>query len=193
MKLAIERPDLVKSLVLNGTTFGGRNSTPAETQFAKEFFSLFNEWNDVHLDVSELPLEQQAKNRDIVQRFLRASFASNQIQNEKAFENICNSFTTSGTRLKKGILNQLAALGRFNVFGDLLKLNSVGIPVLIIHGEEDSVIPVENARTMSSRISSSRLLVLPKVGHLWQLSNNKVLPELQEFFSHGKSNLRQGI
>lgn len=38
-------------------------------------------------------------------------------------------------------------------------------PVLVIHGEEDPVLPLENGRAIADNVSSAELLVLPGVGH----------------------------
>jgi hypothetical protein len=45
----------------------------------------------------------------------------------------------------------------------------VTIPVLIVHGTEDEVIPVELGRALSRRFPSARLVELPRAHHndLW--------------------------
>ena len=44
-------------------------------------------------------------------------------------------------------------------------LASLSIPVLILHGAEDRVIPLQAARAMAERLSDVRLLEHPTAGH----------------------------
>ena len=48
-------------------------------------------------------------------------------------------------------------------------LERVKAPTLVIHGERDRVIDVSSARAIAERIPTSKLLVLPDVGHVPQL------------------------
>lgn len=38
-------------------------------------------------------------------------------------------------------------------------------PVLVIHGEDDPILPVENGRALAKNLPSARLVVMPGVGH----------------------------
>jgi 3-oxoadipate enol-lactonase len=44
-------------------------------------------------------------------------------------------------------------------------LKTIGVPTLIIAGEEDGLAPVADAETMKANIPNSRLAVIPKAGH----------------------------
>lgn len=48
-------------------------------------------------------------------------------------------------------------------------LERVKAPTLVIHGERDRVIDVSSARAIAERVRTSKLLVLPDVGHVPQL------------------------
>jgi pimeloyl-ACP methyl ester carboxylesterase len=48
----------------------------------------------------------------------------------------------------------------------IAKFSTITIPTLIIWGENDPVIPVENARSFNRDIPSSRLVVLTDTGHI---------------------------
>lgn len=45
-------------------------------------------------------------------------------------------------------------------------LASINKPVLIIHGQEDQIVPLEEARQMQKRIPEAELTVIPEAGHL---------------------------
>ncbi len=48
-------------------------------------------------------------------------------------------------------------------------LKSISVPALVIAGEEDTIIPVSAAETLDREIPRSRLVVLPRAGHLSNL------------------------
>jgi len=48
----------------------------------------------------------------------------------------------------------------------LSKVDNSGVPVLIIWGEDDKVIPVDAGRYLHSRIKTSSLVVLKSTGHV---------------------------
>jgi pimeloyl-ACP methyl ester carboxylesterase len=45
-------------------------------------------------------------------------------------------------------------------------LAAIAVPTLVVHGEEDAVIPVDEARQLNAGIAGSRLVTLPAAGHL---------------------------
>jgi pimeloyl-ACP methyl ester carboxylesterase len=47
------------------------------------------------------------------------------------------------------------------------RLPSLALPTLVIHGDEDQMLPVENGRLIASLISDSRLEIFAGVGHMF--------------------------
>jgi pimeloyl-ACP methyl ester carboxylesterase len=45
-------------------------------------------------------------------------------------------------------------------------LSAIRVPTLIIHGTDDTVVPIEVARYMSERVPAARVVELPSTGHL---------------------------
>ena len=61
----------------------------------------------------------------------------------------------------------LAALHRMNKEIDIRHvLPAVQVPTLVLHGSEDTIVPIEVARYVASRIPAARLVELPGIGHL---------------------------
>jgi pimeloyl-ACP methyl ester carboxylesterase len=61
----------------------------------------------------------------------------------------------------------LEALHRMNKEIDVRQvLPAVRVPTLILHGSEDTLVPVEVARYMASQIPAAQLVEIPGVGHL---------------------------
>jgi pimeloyl-ACP methyl ester carboxylesterase len=48
------------------------------------------------------------------------------------------------------------------------RLGAIDVPVLLIWGANDGLIPVENARRLAARIPGARLVVIPECGHVPQ-------------------------
>ena len=45
-------------------------------------------------------------------------------------------------------------------------LAQIDVPILILHGEQDQLIPLDEARAMASTARRARLVTLPEAGHL---------------------------
>ena len=60
------------------------------------------------------------------------------------------------------------------------KVRSIGLPALVIHGEQDTLAPVEQAVTMFQEFPSAqkRLLTIPEAGH-----NDLLHRGINEYFS----------
>ena len=56
------------------------------------------------------------------------------------------------------------------------------VPVLVVWGEADRMIPVEHGQAYAAAIPGARLLVIPRAGHLPQLETpGELLQAVQEF------------
>ena len=58
---------------------------------------------------------------------------------------------------------QLQAIQAHDTEADLPRIR---VPALVVHGDEDEVVPVENGRRLAARLPNARLLILPRTGHL---------------------------
>ncbi|MBV9406458.1 MAG: alpha/beta fold hydrolase [Acidobacteriaceae bacterium] len=63
----------------------------------------------------------------------------------------------------KGFLNQFAGILMWNAYRRLPRIQA---PTLVLHGEEDHLVPAENGRVIASRIPGARFVLLPKAGHI---------------------------
>jgi pimeloyl-ACP methyl ester carboxylesterase len=73
------------------------------------------------------------------------------------------------------ILFQLAAVARH---GPAERLRELRVPTLVISGDADRVIPVENAHRLAALIPGARLVVLSGVGHAFPLEREDETVEL---------------
>lgn len=65
----------------------------------------------------------------------------------------------------KGYFGQLQAASRHDVWDALPTLD---VPVLVVHGDADLLVPTENGRRIASRIPGAELVLLPGAGHMLQ-------------------------
>lgn len=69
-------------------------------------------------------------------------------------------------------------------------LNEISVPTLILHGEDDQLIPPQEAEDMHAAIQDSQLRVLPQAGHLLNLEQpelfNQAVGEFLPTLDHGR-------
>jgi len=90
-----------------------------------------------------------------------------------------------GSASLNGVVGALAAM-RDRVDSTPM-LGDIDVPVLIIHGADDQLIPVAEADAMYKAIPTSELIVIPDAGHLPNLEqpdifNDAVIDFLEELF-----------
>ena len=63
-----------------------------------------------------------------------------------------------------GVIGDLSAMkGRQDSTGILAEIN---IPTLVIHGADDQIVPLDEARQMAAAIPKAKLDIIPDAGHL---------------------------
>jgi len=73
---------------------------------------------------------------------------------------------------RKAFLGQFAAIGTHSTGH---KLERIEIPVRVVTGDEDRLVPPRNSEVLASRIRGAGLEVLPKVGHAIPLIDRQVV------------------
>ena len=59
----------------------------------------------------------------------------------------------------------MAGILAFNAYD---RLDRIKCPVMIVHGDQDVLLPVENAHIIKSRIPQAELYIIPGAGHAFQ-------------------------
>lgn len=70
---------------------------------------------------------------------------------------------------------------RFSEFAPLTTLPALSVPVLLVHGEHDVVVPVADARRLAAAAPDATLLVVPGAGHADVADVTLVSDALREF------------
>ena len=68
------------------------------------------------------------------------------------------------------------------------KLDQIEIPVLIMHGKNDTIFPVENSKVMAQKIKNSTLILLNDADHILVLNHlTEVCNAIENFVEETKS------
>jgi pimeloyl-ACP methyl ester carboxylesterase len=146
LMLAFRRPELVRSLVLACTGPGGpgHKPPPAETL---EIWSA----------AAQLPRD------DAVRSSYRTAFTPGWVDDHpEEYEQWVSQRLDPVTPLEC-YLAQVEAADRYKDVG--VPVERIGVPALVVHGELDGVVPVENGRLLASRMPHAELVLLPGQGH----------------------------
>jgi pimeloyl-ACP methyl ester carboxylesterase len=162
-QIALRHPERVRSLVLGGTHSGGRRASRPDTDVIA-FFQRRDRmppeqaaWASVPFNYGPRSQAQQADRiAEDIERRLQNPF------NERAYR------------------AQLLAASLHNCYG---RLERIGAPTLVVHGELDRIIPVANAHMTAERVPSAELKILKDAGHLYPTEEPAVDKAIGSFFA----------
>ena len=152
-ELALGHPERVLGLVLGCTGCGAAHGVPPEPQVFAVLAATPGltpaEWIRRVWPVAVTP-EFLEKGRGVLEEVFRGDL-----------ENPTPPYV---------IGRHMAAIMQFDSHGRLPQIHA---PALIIHGDKDQMMPVQNARILHDRIPNSKLQILPDVGHcfFWEKPN----------------------
>ncbi len=143
-EFVLSYPEMVDRLILASTSFGGPHSipTPPETTAA-----MMNRTGNPETDIRNnfklfTSEEWQQRRADLVNQYVEWRVAHPQPV--------------------AAYMHQAKAVPAFNAEDRVAQIKA---PTLIIHGELDRVVPVENGRLLASRIPNSKMVILPQGPH----------------------------
>ena len=152
-ELTLRHPERVRSLVLGATTVGGPSAPHADRatlDFFKRAVSMDAEeaiWASVPYSYAKFtrPADVERIGEDLTRR-------------------LANPVDRSVYARQVG-----AGIGHDTSF----RLDDVEVPTLIVHGKEDRVVPVENARILAEAVPDAELRTWPGAGHLYTTDEPK--------------------
>ncbi|MCE4613395.1 MAG: alpha/beta hydrolase [Desulfurococcales archaeon] len=148
-EFALKYPSLVKSLILVSTHHGGRDIDPTPPETLQAMFGeppphIKSERGLYRYKMSfALSREWINSNREVLERIIDLRLREPQPQ--------------------EAYINQARAVIGFDVSK---RLHEITAPVLIVHGDQDRVVPVGNAYKLHERIRNSSLAIFRGAGHL---------------------------
>ena len=82
-----------------------------------------------------------------------------------------------------GFMGQFQAIATHDVTGALAGL---GVPTLVMHGDLDVLVPLENGRFLAEQIPGAEFKIYPNSGHLFFVEQAvPVNDDLRDFFLRG--------
>lgn len=146
LTLALARPELVRSLVLAGTGAGGPERVPRPDDVREGFNAALT-----------LPYE------DFVRTTLHYAFALGWTErNPERMEEIV------AARLERPAgFDTIAAHADacYRYYAEGVEVERVTAPALVLHGDADRIVPVENGRALAARLPKAEYVELAGAGH----------------------------
>ena len=147
LELALRRPELVDKLILVVTSAGG----PTHVSTSPEIMRLLMPGDEQH--------ESGAGARRVCAAVAAPGFADRHPEEIDAFVEIARHRPMS----RDAYLRQLQACRGHDVSD---RLGAIRAPTLVLHGDVDPLVPVENGRLLAERIPGARLVVYRDTGHI---------------------------
>ena len=147
LELALRHPDLVAKLVLVVTSAGG----PTHVSTSPEIMRL--------LMPGDAEVETGEGARRVCAAVAAPGFAERHPEEMETFVEIARHRPMT----RDAYLRQLQASRGHDV---TIRLREIDAPTLVMHGEVDPLVPVQNGRNLAERIPGARLIVYPDAGHI---------------------------
>ena len=159
LTLARTRPELVRSLVLAGTGAGGPNRVPRPEHVREAFAAALH-----------MPAEEARRTT------LPYTFSSGWTDaNPTRFEEILAA-TLEYPTSRKTIAAHMDACYRF--YEEAIEVEGIEAPALVVHGDEDLIVPTENGRELARRLPNARYVELEGRGHNLMLQDPETFNQL---------------
>jgi pimeloyl-ACP methyl ester carboxylesterase len=159
LTLALARPELVRSLVLAGTGAGGADRVPRPQEIRDAYGAAvglpFDEYGRMTMPMTFSPGWTE-RNSDRFDEILaaRAEHPTPDVTLDAHLQ-VCYGFYNRGTEVER-----------------------IDTPALVLHGDADVVVPVENGRMLASRLPNASYHELPGLGHNLQLEDPATFNQL---------------
>ncbi len=159
LTLAVRRPDLVRSLVLVGTGPGGPGHEPPPPETLDLWSKAF-----------DLPREEA------VRFAYPVAFAPGWVDDHpQEFEQWVAARLDPPTP-SSSWLAQAGAAEAYRQAG--VEVERIDVPALVVHGDEDRVVPLANGRLLASRMPRAELVVMKGSGHSPMLEEPEAFAEI---------------
>src|SRR4029450_5183531 len=146
LTLAVEHPELVRSLVLAGTGAGGPDRVPRPDHVRRAF--------EAALDLT--PAEQRRTT-------LPYTFSHGWTEaSPERFEEILAATLEHPTPMETILAHMTACYGFYD---KALEVEQIDVPALVVHGDDDLIVPVENGGMLARRLPNARYVELGGRGH----------------------------
>jgi pimeloyl-ACP methyl ester carboxylesterase len=163
-EVALRHPDRVEALVLGASSAGGF-AAYMPTSFVETFFARAGAMTLEEADWATVAFTYAEKTR--------------RLHPERIFTDIAHRASSPLQPLES--LRQAVAVAAHDAYE---RLNQVAAPTLVVHGEQDHVIPPANALVLADQIPGAQLQLWPDAGHMYIIDEPKADREIARFLLH---------
>lgn len=142
-EFALQYPDKVRSLILGCTAAGGPQAVRAEPNVLQVLMTRGQDPDEFAKAIGPFIYD--------------AGTAAELIEEDTA---VRRKWYPSG----EAYFAQLQAILAWEAYSRLAK---IAAPTLVIHGENDKLVPMENGKLIAARIPGAKLVILPKASHIF--------------------------
>jgi 3-oxoadipate enol-lactonase len=159
LTLAVAQPELVRSLVLVATGAGGPDRVPRPQAV-----------RDAYAAATGLPFDEYGR------RTTPLTFSPGWTERHpERYEEILASRLEHPTPDETRDAHLQACYG---FYGRGCEVERIDAPTLVMHGDADLIVPVENGRMLATRLPNARYVELPGCGHNLQLEDSATFNRL---------------
>jgi 3-oxoadipate enol-lactonase len=152
LTLALAQPGLVRSLVLVGTGAGGPDRVPRPQDV-----------RDAYAAAMGLPFDEYGR------RTMPLTFSPGWTEgNQERFEEV---LAARGEYPTPDVTLDAHLRACYGFYNRACEVERIDAPALVLHGDADMIVPVENGRMLASRLPNARYVELPGRGHNLQLED----------------------
>jgi 3-oxoadipate enol-lactonase len=150
-ELALAHPELVRTLTLGCTYCGGEGSSQAAPEVIQGLFEAMSSGDR--------------------ERAIRTGWEANVSAAMAADADVYDRFRAIAERRAVAVPVVMAQAQAIFAHDTSARLAQLKMPVLVIHGSEDQMLPVANGRMIAGLIPQAQLEILEGIGHLffWEL------------------------
>ncbi|MDQ2775605.1 MAG: alpha/beta hydrolase [Acidobacteriota bacterium] len=160
-ELALKKPDLVRSLLLGCTTHSG----------------LFGRWPDFSAVPRRGAPTRLDRERSIVKLLYADTTPQDRIEEDLHIRCGCEWSN-------KGFLNQFAGILMWSAYR---RLPRIQVPTLVVHGDQDRLVPAENGKVVAQRIPNARFELVKNAGHVMTTDQPEICSGLMLEFLAGQA------
>jgi pimeloyl-ACP methyl ester carboxylesterase len=163
-EVALRHPDRVQALVLGASSAGGF-AAYMPTSFVQTFFARAGAMTLEEADLAAVTITYAEKTR--------------RRHSDRIFADIAPRASSPLPPIES--LRQAAAVAAHDAYD---RLNRVGAPTLVVHGEQDMVVRPANALVLAERIPGARLQLWPDAGHMYIIDEPRADQDIARFLEH---------
>ena len=163
-ELTLHAPERVDKLILVSTLAGWANATPTRARASEALAA--------GADPALTP-------REAARKWLPAYYSAAYLSEHEA--DVLEQMARMMARTSPRTLElQGEAIGIFDTYGRLAEIRR---PVLVIHGNADDMVPIENGRVLAERIPAARMAIVQGAGHIPTTEQPQVVATLVRNFA----------